>query len=98
MEDIEFNEDNFTEISNTSNEITTNKFSMFLINTGIAKDTKQANVIMLITAVILIIVTVAIYKTSVFPNKPKTVPYEQLDYAEKMKIPEAIRKTIEGKN
>ena len=94
MEEIRFEEDNFQNM-NYNKEITNNKFGMFLIKTGIAKNKKQADIIMLVMSIVFLVATAIIYKVSVFKSKPTPVPYDQLPYSEKIKIPLEDRQMIE---
>ncbi len=94
---VEFQEDNFTPKGYTVDIIKTNKFGMFLIKNKIAKNEKQANIIMLFTVIVFFAASGLVFKTLVAEELPKIIPYEKLPDSQKAQIPEAIRKLIEAR-
>ncbi len=93
---VEFQEDNFNPGGYNTDIIKTNKFGMYLIKKKIAKDAKQANLIMLTAAIIFFALSGLIFKSLVAQELPEIIPYDQLTDTQKAKIPGPAKELIEA--
>lgn len=93
---VEFQEDNFIPSGYNTDIIKTNKFGMYLIKKKIAKDAKQANLIMLSAAIVFFVLSGFIFKSLVAQELPEIIPYEQLTDTQKARLPEPARELIEA--
>lgn len=92
----------FTEENPMNNSINSNinmlskepKIVTLLIKSKIAKDTKQANIILLIFTIFAIIATILLL-TSLADTQPNSIPYKNLSELEKSKLPLEERLFIE---
>ncbi len=93
---VEFQEDSYTQQEYNTDIIKTNKFGMYLIKKKIAKDEKQANLIMLFVAIVFVALSGLIFKNLVAQEVPEIIPYEQLTEEQKAKIPGAAKELLEA--
>ncbi len=98
---VDFDEDTYRplgyNINNSPNGITnTNKIVMFLIKKNIAKDEKQANIILIFVSLIFFTISGFLFKNLLLAETPIVIPYEKMTEVQKAKIPKEIRELIDS--
>ncbi len=97
MEGVQFEEDTFRGYQQSAiyQEEPESKVIKLLIKSGIAKNKKQANIVLLSCAVLFFALTAYLFAASSDPE-PEIKPYSELSQDEKQKVPVQERVFLES--
>lgn len=93
---VSFEEDTFTSQGNFNPYIdNTPKMIKLVIKVGLAKNKQQANIVLLLLTIALVVVTIILIRTTI-QTVPEPVPYDSLTEIQKLQLPEIIRRVHEN--
>ena len=99
MEGVQFNEDSFSpqQLKVAQDQQKESKMVRYLITSGLAKDSKQGTIILVVCILILLIVSAFIFARQGTPDVDSK-PYSEFTPAEKQRLPESERIFLENLN